>query len=198
MPVLYEEEIVFSLGVDREVAFPSVPIALLARDTTPDGVPRFVIGTPPRDSTAAATFTDADFRAAQLAVLRTLAEESQRGKAGQSITVCVQLLVGGASVPADAAALGVLTAPGRRAVAPADCPRTYTSMICCAKDQPPGWIDPFRLSITRSQPWIRDVIFIEAERRQGTGTNRYSCEAHRQDGDWLGSCDPSKTRYSVN
>jgi hypothetical protein len=139
-------------------------------DTVSDGAPRMFIGTRGQDSAAAARFTQSDLVDAQRTTLLTLAPAPIADSAGRArVTVCLTMIRDGLRVPGDSATLSALAAPGRRAVVPRDCPRTYASMVYDPmKRAPRGWIDPYPMVVTRLVPWNAETVLIVVEVAQGT------------------------------
>jgi TonB family protein len=76
------------------------------------------------------------------------------------------------------------------------CPRTYASMILQLDARgrpvlpPAGAVDPVWLSVNHVRPWASDHYVMEGFVAQGTGTDHYFCDAHRErdSGVWRGAC----------
>jgi len=187
VPARYEQIFEFSLPKDSEV--PTMDVVVLARDTTAEGVARLVIGNRERDVDAASHFTEQDLLDAQRSALLTLAPAPVTDSTGRPrVTVCLTLRGDPVRV-ADTATLRALTQPGRRAVVPRDCPRTYVSMVYHpARRPPPGWIDPYYMTVTRLEPWSSTIALVNVDVSQGTGTSFYRCVVTRDGSSWRAAC----------
>lgn len=188
VPVRFEEEYVFNADPDE----PPIP-PVVRRDTTADGVPRTAIGRPPRDPSASSAFTAEDLLEAQRAALaQVAADRVPRVKPAQDSlrTLCLLLLSEGGARPADGETLRRLSSGLRRAVPMDRCPRTYTQMMVGPdwEPPPPGWIDPYRLRVTRVMPWRRDVVSVEVELYQSTSGEQLRCGAVRTPNGWRAVC----------
>ena len=159
-------------------------------DTVSDGAPQMFIGTRGRDSAAAAGFTQSDLVDAQRTTLLTLAPAPIADWAGRArVTVCLTMIRDGLQVPGDSAALSALAAPGRRAVVPHDCPRTYASMVYDLGNRAPrDWIDPYAMVVTQLVPWNAETVLIVVEVAQGTGASLYRCTVTRDATAWRPAC----------
>lgn len=188
-PVMVWFEQVFDFNTPPNVDDPSAATVVVQADTT-DGVPRMLVGTRGRDPAVASSFTPSDLLDAQRATLVSLAPRPIADSAGRPrVTVCLTVIRDGLAVPGDSAALAALNAPGRRAVVPRDCPRTYASMIYDPKKRtPPGWIDPYAMVVTHVVPWNAETVLIGAEVEQGTGTLLYRCTVTRDAAAWRPAC----------
>ena len=196
-PVAVQFEQVFEFNTPPDVdELPAVPV--VTHTDAADGVPRMVIGTHPSDPVAASSLSPSDLLDAQRATLLRLAPAPIADSSGRPrVTVCPTVMRDGVPVPGDSATLATLTAPGRRAAIPRDCPRTYASMIYDPKKRPPrGWIDPYALVVTHMLPWNADAVLIRAEVEQGTGARLYRCTVTRDGATWRPMCHLSGGRVS--
>lgn len=107
----------------------------------------------------------------------------------------LRVLGGRRSAAPDARVIRDASGPRRRAVTLANCPRTYASMITHVDSlgrpvdpAPPGWVDPFILTVTRIEPWTRDVVVVTADLEQGTGGRQYRCGVRRAGAVWRADC----------
>jgi hypothetical protein len=190
----YEQLFTFSLPPDSDA--PSLPPTVLTRDTAPDGVPRIVIGTPDREPGAILQFTNAQLLDAQRAVLVALAPAPIVDSAGRSrVTVCLTRERG--DLQGDTALLQALTVPGRRAVIPRDCPRTYVKMpLDLDHPPPPGWIDPFIMSVTRVDGWTASIVVLDIGVSQGVTQRKYRCAATRDPSGWRTDCTQLRVPFN--
>ena len=172
-------------NVDEQSGAPVV-----AQPDTLDGVPRMVIGPGRQDPAAASSFSPADLLDAQRTTLVSVAPDPIGDSAGRPrVTVCLTVIRDGLSVPGDSATLAALAAPGRRAVIPRDCPRTYAGMIYDPKKRAPsGWIDPYAMVVTHVIPWNAETVLIRAQVVQGTGSYVYRCAVTRESASWRPAC----------
>jgi hypothetical protein len=191
--VVYEEFFVFR---DKPGGLPGADIVAV-RDTTTDGIPRTTLGPAARDSLAATAYSLEDLTEAQRSVLLVLAGKvSSRQQPGQAPTICVGIMQDGIEVPADSETLRRLEAPQRRAVAKRDCPPSYARMWAMVDSlgrvvdpRPPGWIDPYHLTVRRIEPWSRVSVLIHGDVGHGMGGFHYRCGARREGGVWSATCD---------
>jgi TonB family protein len=166
------------------------------RDTTTEGMPRTAIGPARRDSMAARAYSPEDLMDAQLSVLLVLAARMPSGeKSARAPTLCVSLMRDGVEAPADAEATRRLEAPGQRVVAKRDCPPSYDRMIVSSDSlgrvvdpRPPGYVDPYHLSVRRVEPWSRVLVLIHADVGHGLSGTNYRCGARRESGMWSATC----------
>ena len=191
----FEQDFEFRLSADSEV--PPLEVVVLARDTTPDGVLRIVVGERDREPNAAARYSEGDLLAAQRAVLLTVAPMPVADPKGRPrVTACVTIILAGAKQPADSTTLDAVSAPGRRAVVPKNCPRTYASMIYDPDRRPPkGWIDPSAMVVDRVYPWNDDIVAVAVLVSQGTVTDHHLCSASRSRG-WRVTCGRIRAQIS--
>lgn len=191
VPVRREEVFEF---IAKDKDSPPLDVVLLVVDSTAAGVPRTVIGTLPRDSSAIGALTSADLLEAERAALAVVANEARSKDAGTEIVICVEFHAGGNRGPADAETIRRLSVPGLRAVPPRDCPPTYESMFARIDSlgrvipRPPGSVDPERLTLERSWVWTRDVVAVETVRWKGTGGVRHRCAVRRAGDMWTATC----------
>lgn len=187
--VRLSQVVAFSIPPDPEV--PRFDLSVLARDSTQDGVPRLVFGIQARDVDAIVRYTNAELLEAQRAALIAIAPEPVIGDRGQSrVTVCLTINRGTQEDAADAKTLAALTTTGRRAVIPRDCPYTYVRMVYDPKRRPPpGYIDPYIMTVNRVAAWNADVLVIQIDVEQGTRTDSYRCWPTRGQGTWHVRCD---------
>jgi TonB family protein len=195
--VRYEE--VFAFWASKELGAGAGELTVVARDSVEGGVPRTIIGMPARDPLAEKFFTEDDLLAAQRSVLALLAQETTHRDSSRTgaVTLCVTVRHEGAARPADAETLRELSSPGRPAVVPKECPRTYGSMIYNPNDRPPkGWVDPFSLTVTEAEGWSRQIVRVWADLHQGTGSEHFRCSVTRDGQAWKAACSLNSTSLS--
>ena len=181
----------------KDAALAAFPVLSVAHDSTSDGVPRTVIEFLPPARAPNVKFSRDELLAAQRAVLAAVAPApAQPGFSDVGIvTLCVSIRRDSVSVPADAETLRSLVRPGRRAVVPRDCPRTYSSMVNVVDSlgnpinpAPRGWVDPYSLSISDVEGWERDLVLVSGEVVHATGEQGFVCRVMRVHSQWTAEC----------
>ena len=191
--VLYEEVFAFR---DTPGGPPGNDVVAM-RDTTTEGMPRTTLGPAARDSLASGAYSLEDLREAQLSVLLVLAGKVSGPKSARPATLCVSLMRDSVEAPPDAEAIRRLETSGRRVVAKRACPASYDSMITLLDSlgrvvdrRPPGYLDPYHLSVRRVEPWSRVLVLINGDVGHGLSGTNYRCGARRESGVWSATCDP--------
>lgn len=193
-PVAVRWEQIVSFAMPRDPEVPLIGPVVLARDTSPDGLPRLVVGIPDREPNAIVRFTNRELLDAQRAALALLAPQPLADSAGRPrVTVCLTINRGGQGFAADSASLAALEMPGRRAVIPRDCPPTYTMMIYDPRRAPPGYIDPYIIDVVRVTAWNANIILMAIDVSHQTATTSYRCWATRSGGSWRPECRRSSS-----
>jgi TonB family protein len=176
--VRFDQIFQFELSPDSEA--PPHETVIVSRDTSAEGVHRLIVSQGVRDPNAGSHFNADELLAAQRTALLSTAPAPLTDRRGRPrVTVCVTTVDGGAT--ADSATLVALSAPGRRAVTPRQCPRTYGGMVL-RSDRPRGWIDPWIMSIKRVLPWSTEVVAVTVEVWQGAAGDTYRCWVSRSVG----------------
>ena len=134
-------------------------------------------------------FTNAELIEAQRRALLAIAPEPSVDNAGETrVTACVSVNRGGQEFAADSETLAMLSIPGRQAVIPRDCPRTYTMELYSTDRAPRGWIDPYYMSVTRVSAADTATLVISVEVTQHIRTKLYRCETSRAADSWKAEC----------
>jgi hypothetical protein len=196
--IRYEEVFAFSAAT-KELGSGADASVVIARDSVEGGVPRTIIGVPLRDPLAQKFFSEDDLLAAQRSVLALLARGTLHRDSSwtRAPTLCVTVRRESSAKPADTETLRELSIPGRPAVVPKECPRTYVTMIYNANDRPPkGWVDPFWLTVTEAEGWSRDIVRVWADVHQGTGTDHVRCSVTRDGQAWKTACSVASVSMS--
>jgi hypothetical protein len=192
-----------SHAAPKDATYAAFPVLTVAHDSTSDGVPRTVIEFIPPARAPNVKFSRDELLAAQRAVLAAVAPApAQPGFSDVSIvTLCVSIRRDAVSAPADVETLRGLLRPGRRAVAPRDCPRTYSSMVNVVDSlgnpmnpAPPGWVDPYSLSVSDVEGWARDLVLVSGEVGHATGERGFVCRVKRVASQWTAECQRTWSR----
>jgi hypothetical protein len=190
--VRWEQIFAFTLPSDSET--PPLEPALIARDTTADGVPRVVVGIRDAEPGAILLFTTGELLDAQRQVLRTLAPKPIADSLGKPrVTVCLSINRGGQDFAADTTTIAALEAPGRRVVIPLDCPKTYTMALYDPGRRPPGYIDPYIMEVPRVIGWSADTIVMQIDISHEAAVASYRCAATRDAAAWRSTCRKLRT-----
>lgn len=187
------------LGYADPKAFAYGPFRVMTsiHDTTSDGVPRTVVEYGPLARIPPGKFSRNELLAAQRAALAAVAPPPAEPGFSEPgiVTLCVSIQRDSATVPADPETLRSLVRPGRRAVVPHDCPRTYESMAAIVDSlgnpvhpPPPGWVDPYGLKITAVEGWARDIVRVAGEVGHGSGRRGFICRMQRMRAVWTAEC----------
>jgi hypothetical protein len=172
--VRWDQIVAFSVPRDSELPF--IDAVVLARDTSPDGTPRLVVGIREREPSAILLFSNRELLDAQRSALAALAPQPIEDSLGRPrVTVCLTINRGGADFAADSATLGALELPGRRAVIPRDCPPTYVMMMYNTTPRPSGYIDPYIMDVTRVIAWSAEILVMQIDVTHETATDSYRC-----------------------
>jgi hypothetical protein len=127
--------------------------------------------------------------AAQRSALVQIAPEPRVDGAGVTrVTACVSVNRGGQEFAADTGTLAVLSIPGRHAVIPRDCPRTYAMALYSTDHPPRGWIDPYYISVTRVSASDTTTLVISIDVTQDVRTKSYRCDTRRSAAAWKAEC----------
>ena len=187
VPVRWEQIITFSVPRDSELP-PFEPV-VLARDTSPDGLPRLVVGLRDRESSAIVQFTNGELLDAQRSILAQLVPPPIQDSLGRPrVTVGLTINRGGQDVAADSTTLAALEVPGRHMVIPRDCPVTYEMLMYDTRRRPPGYIDPYIMEVPRVMAWSTAVLLIQVDVTHPTTTTTYRCWATRGAPSWRPTC----------
>lgn len=114
-------------------------------------------------------------------------------------TVCVTLAgpPGAYWYSPNATLLAAIDRGRRRVVGPGDCPPTYESMAVLVDSagrprspvRPPGYIDPYDLTVPEQLVVRPDSDVVRIELRQGTRNTYYHCVARRSEAtEWVATC----------
>ena len=190
--VRWEQVFAFTLPPDSEI--PPLEPALIARDTTVDGVPRVVVGIRDPEPGAILLFTTGELLEAQRHVLRTLAPKPIADSLGRPrVTVCLSINRGGQDFAADSTTIAALEAPGRRVVIPLDCPKTYAMAMYDTQQRPPGYIDPYIVEVPRVIGWSADTLVMQIDILHEAALASYRCAATRDVRAWRSTCRQLRT-----
>ena len=190
--VRWEQIFAFTLPPDSEI--PPIEPALIARDTTSDGVPRIVVGIRDPEPGAILLFTTGELLDAQRHVLRTLVPKPIADSLGRPrVTVCLSINRGGQDFAADTTTISALEAPGRRVVIPLDCPKTYAMAMYDPGRRPPGYIDPYIVEVPRVIGWSADTIVMQVDISHEASLTSYRCAATRDGTAWRSTCRQLRT-----
>lgn len=87
---------------------------------------------------------------------------------------------------------------GRRVVARALCPPTYTTMVRTpdSRDPPRGWIDPVAIAADSIVSWAEEIVILTLQTSQGTVGTTQSCKVTRVAGAWKARCAMAEYRIS--
>jgi protein TonB len=192
-PVAIRWEQIFSFSLPRDSDVPLIDAVVLARDTAPDGLPRIVVGVPTRAPEAILLFNNRELLAAQRNAFAVIAPAPLTDSAGRPrVTMCLTINRGTQEFAADTATLRALAAPGRRATIPRDCPPTYAMKMYDTQPAPPGYIDPYIMSVSSISAWNADILLTEVEVSQAAATTSYRCWATRGTPAWRTTCRPNR------
>jgi TonB family protein len=190
--VRWEQIFAFTLPPDSEI--PPLEPALIARDTTVDGVPRIVVGIRDPEPGAILLFTNGELLDAQRHVLRTLAPKPIADSlGGPRVTVCLSINRGGQDFAADSTTIAALEMPGRHVVIPLDCPKTYAMAMYDTQQRPAGYIDPYIVEVPRVIGWSADTIVMQIDILHEAALVSYRCAATRDGRVWRSTCRQLRT-----
>ena len=196
MPVAaYHDQVVrFVSSMDPDA--PELEVGIISRDTTADGAPRLTVGTPDREPGAIVKLSNDELMDAQRTVLVLLAPQPLTDSLGRArVVVCLTRIRGGQEEAADEETLRLLTAPGRRAVIPRDCPRPFAGRLWDTTRPPRGWIDPYNVTPTRVDAWTSNVLVVDVEVSQAGATHEHRCTVTRASAGWRAKCVETGVRF---
>ena len=135
-------------------------------------------------------YSTAELLDAQRSALVQVAPEPRVTDAGLSrVTVCVSINRGGQEFSADSATLATLDLPGRRAVMPRDCPRTYAMAMYTTERPPIGYIDPYYMKVARVSAPSDTKLLMLIDVSQDVRTKSYRCTVTRNGASWRSECE---------
>jgi hypothetical protein len=192
-PVRVQHEEVFEF-ISDSVQLSPLPVIVLRSDSTPDHVPRTIIGRAFRDTAAAKTVTEAELTAAEQVALSAILKNAPRA-VGADVVLCVDT--------ADGASERLLRAiPGVRLMGRSDCPPTHAAMIARVDSvgrpvrPPAGWVDPHWLTGLTTRAWNRETIVVHAQMTHGMARVTHHCVAQRTGATWTATCRSDNWRIS--
>ena len=184
--VRWEQIVSFATPPDRA---PLGDAQQIQEDTIDGGTPRLHVGVGTPQPDAITSFTAAELLEVQRQVLRLLAPAPAVDSAGDArVTLCVNVSRGSQEDAADSGTLAALSAPGRRAVIPRDCPKSYSGMLWTQERPPKGYVDPYAMTVARLGAWNTTVLVMRIDVAQGAGMRAYQCWAQRGTPTWRTQC----------
>jgi len=190
----YDQVVRFASSFDPDG--PDLDGGVISRDTTADGVPRLTVGTPEREPGAILKLSNDELMDAQRTVLALLAPQPLSDSLGRPrVIVCLTRIRGGQEEAADEETLRLLTAPGRRAVIPRDCPRPFAGRLWDTTRRPRGWIDPYNMTPVRVDAWTSTVLVVDVEVSQADVTHEHRCTLTRGSAGWRPKCVETGVRF---
>lgn len=148
---------------------------------------------PPADLAGASNITLRELLDLQLVAVQnrmTRVAETSRDRMATR-TACVTLRIGKSPATPDTAALRQASNARVNMVPQAKCPRTYTSIVRPTDNAvaPPGYIDPYRVTVTKIEPWTANLVYVELDTQQGMSMNRDVCGVRRVGTQWQPACE---------